>query len=83
MVFIVLMISRHTFFENFEIQKSGSLYLKIISYIFIAMSSIVPRYLIFSYTFRLSFIQTIRTNVASDFLVIYIKTGRLNLVHIT
>lgn len=66
----------------FEIQKSASFYLKITSYIFIAMSSIVLRYLIFCYTFRLSFIQTIGTNVASDFLVISIKTGRLSLVHI-
>ena len=83
MVSLIWMIRRHTFVENFEIQKDGSLYLKIISYIFISMSSIVPRYLIFYYTFRLSFIQTTQTNDASDFLVIYIKTGRLNLVHIT
>lgn len=73
MVFIVLLISNHTFIEeNLDIQKSTSLYLKVISFMFILLTCHLntPGYLIFGCTFRPSFIQIIQANVASDFLII-------------
>ena len=81
MVFIVLLISNHTLIEeNLEIQKSTSLYLKIISFMFILLPCHlnIPSYLIFCCTFRPSFIQTIQANVASDFLII-INNDRLHI----